>query len=464
MKFEITIIKLLTPLLLVTLFWACTPQEELVSKSPSLKLMVSNDTVLFDTLLSTRGSMTRRFRVYNPNKSAIRFDEIKLAGMEGSAYSVIINGRPGPLVNNLVVYGKDSIQVLVTVEIDPRNEDLPYLVKDSVTFMWNGNEGHVKLVAYGQDATYLTNTTVCTETWTSARPYVLMGDVLVEEGCTLTMEPGTHIFLDNGARLLVQGTIHAQGTAEQRIIVKNTRFDASYKIAPGQWDGIYFLEGSTANHIAYADIANGRNGLWIRTQDDDNDLDLTVQNTIIRHMAGSGVAAFQSEVRLENTLVYDCRDFLLVGFGGGRYEVDHCTLVNTPSSFFRRSPSVEFSDNLILEDGQVAYADLTVQIRNSIIWGAQTEELRFTKAGATTEVTKNLQQNIYRSVGLHVGGLSSTQTNFPKFKAPGLFDYRLDDGSPAIDHGINIGIPIDLKGNPRDVAPDCGAYEWASGG
>jgi hypothetical protein len=41
-----------------------------------------------------------------------------------------------------------------------------------------------------------------------------------------------------------------------------------------------------------------------------------------------------------------------------------------------------------------------------------------------------------------------------------LYDFRLKAESPAIDRGLNLGISIDLDGNPRPVnLPDLGAYE-----
>jgi hypothetical protein len=40
------------------------------------------------------------------------------------------------------------------------------------------------------------------------------------------------------------------------------------------------------------------------------------------------------------------------------------------------------------------------------------------------------------------------------------FNFRLKDGSPAINAGIAAGVSVDLDGKPRPVgAPDLGAYE-----
>ena len=190
-------------------------------------------------------------------KKPWKFDRIELAKGDGSDYSLIINGRELNSLTDEVLFGKDSLQVLVSLFIDPQDQNLPYLVKDSVVFDWNGNSGHVKLVAYGQDAVFINKETLCDITWTAERPYVLMDTVAVGAGCTLTIEPGAQIFLDNSAGLFVLGTLKANGSADEHITIKNTRFDSRYQQAPGQWDAIYFLEGSHSNELTYTDISNG---------------------------------------------------------------------------------------------------------------------------------------------------------------------------------------------------------------
>jgi hypothetical protein len=50
----------------------------------------------------------------------------------------------------------------------------------------------------------------------------------------------------------------------------------------------------------------------------------------------------------------------------------------------------------------------------------------------------------------------------PLFINPAISDYHLQAGSIAINQGINLGIPTDLDGKPRDAKPDIGAYEYWS--
>lgn len=448
----------LFPIVLFILLFSCQPNEELISKRPSLQLAISQDTVLFDTLLSSQGSITRRFRIYNPNKEAVKFSKIALGKGNESPYSLIINGRETNNLSNEVLLGKDSLQVLVRVFIDPQDQNLPYLVKDSVVFDWNENSGHVKLVAYGQDAVFVNGETLCDVTWTADRPYVIYNYALVDTLCTLTVEPGAQIFLDNGVGLFVKGSLKMLGTKDARITVKNTRFDAQYQQAPGQWDGLYFLEGSQANEVLYADISNGSIGLRIGTPDEDAIFDVVVENTTIQHMNIGGILAFSSDVRVINTLIYNCGDYLVGNFAGGNYYYDHCTLVNEPNFFFREGPSVQFSDNLVLADNSLLVADLNLKIRNTLIWGSEEEELLISESGQAV-VTKDFVSGILKTkIGIN-NFFPSQEGNFPGFTHPFLFDYTLDTLSNAQNKGTDIGISIDLLGIPRDTKPDIGAFE-----
>ena len=442
-------------LLLILTVAACQPEEELIDRSSGLMLKVSIDTVLFDTLLSERASLTKRFRIYNPNNNAVRLDEIRLGYLQDSPYKLIINGRETQSLTNEVIFGKDSLQVLVNVEIDPQDENTPYIVKDSVILDWNGNTNHVKLVAWGQDAIYINADTLCDVSWTADRPYVIFNYAYVKTGCTLTIDPGAQVFLDNDAGIVVEGSLKILGSADERVTIKNTRFD--YKYAPGQWDGIYFLEGSSANEIRFADITNGRIGLYLNTVDDDSEFDLVLNNTTIGHMSFAGIFALQSEVFAANSLVYNCGQYVVGNFGGGTYQYDHCTLVNFPNFFIRDKASVQFSDNVQFDE--VSFnGPIDITLRNTIIWGNQQNELLISDAGFG--VTKNFVSGIVRSSLPVNSHFVSQDFNFPGFVNPQLFDYRLDSDAFAKDKGTALSIPTDITGTLRDVKPDIGAYEY----
>lgn len=444
----------------VIMLLSCELDEANIDSSPSLKLRFSQDTVIFDTVLTDRTSLTKRFRIFNPNRQAINISEIRLGLGRFSDYSLIINGRESRnhRLEDEVLLGGDSLLVLVNVDIDPQDINNPYIVKDSVVVNWNGNSEHVKLVAWGQDAIFLNSATICDETWTADRPYVIYNLALVDTLCSLTVEPGARIFIDNNASLFVKGSLKILGDSGNHVTIRNTRFDENYREAPGQWGGIFYLEGTYDNEVRYADIENGIYGLRIGNPDDDTDIDLTVSHSSIRHMAVSGILSFSSDVYAYNTEIYNIGSFMVGGLAGGNYRFEHCTFTNSPSFFRDDSESVVFADNLAISERELLVSDLSVEMTNCIVWGRGERQLLISNEGGAAMDT-SFSANIIRYDQAIPGNLTSTKNNYPGFANPSSFDFSLDSLAFARNQGKPIGIADDITGRLRDDQPDIGAYE-----
>jgi len=455
-----TFMKKLLPLILVLSFAvACSLEEEEISTSSNLRLIFSEDTVLFDTILSARTSITKRFRITNPNKNAIAFSSIRLGKGNQSSYSLVINGKQQNDLRGEVLLGGDSLLVLVEADIDPMDELMPYIVKDSIIVDWNGNSADVKLVAWGQDANFLNQALIKTSTWSAGKPYVIRDFALVDTLETLTVSAGTRILLDNDASLFVAGTLIIEGDTANPVVIRNTRFDANYLQAPGQWGAIFFLEGSKNNKINHAIIENGSIGLRVGSPDEDDEYDLVVTNTTIRHMLSAGILAFTSDIDAYNIEVYNCGTYLVGNFAGGNYRYRHSTLTNQPSFFVNDDPMVQFSDNVQVGEGEFIVGDLTVVLENNIIWGNNDVQLISSDAGGGV-VDFAVTNNIIRSNEEIAENFTSLERNYPGFFDQFAFDYRLDSVSFAIDKASTSEILSDINGLDRDEMPDIGAHEY----
>ncbi len=438
--------------------WGCSTREEIISFDPNLDLVWSTDTVAFDTLLSKRRSSTKRLSIHNPNREAIQLTEIVLGKGDHSEYKVVLNGRETNQLINERILGNDSLLILVEVNVQSRNENLPYLVKDSIIIRWNTNEDHVKLIAYGQDGNVIDDRIICDERWNNDRPYILSDTVRVAPGCELVIQEGTRIYFENNAALFIQGSLKALGNSENHIVFRNARFDGIFDEVPGQWNGIYFLEGSVENEIRFSEIFNGQVGLRVGTPDDDNVPDLLVSNTEIYNMSHAGILAFTSDVAAENVLIYNCGNYLTGGFAGGNYSFTHCTFSNDPPLFVQDGPTVQFSDHIVLSDDELLTDDLSLHLTNTIIWGPAEDELRISNGGESN-VTVTLISNIIKSSQEITDNFTSAEFNFPGFKDSFSNDYQLDTLAFAKDKGALAGTPIDINGDTRDDLPDIGAFE-----
>jgi hypothetical protein len=87
------------------------------------------------------------------------------------------------------------------------------------------------------------------ETWTpTASPYEVTGTITIPAGRTLTIQPGTTIFMGAGASFSVAGKLVAQGTPYQRIRVTHRPGTSN------RWNGFSFSNARLANTIAFTDI------------------------------------------------------------------------------------------------------------------------------------------------------------------------------------------------------------------
>src|SRR5688572_28370066 len=202
----------LIPLLLLFSVFSCKPDDEILTRDGSAKLEFSADTIFFDTVFVSTGSVSKRLKIYNRNDKAVKIDEIRLEKLGASNYDLIIDGQAKYFASGITLRGKDSLLILVKVFIDPNNSATPFIVEDNLFFRTNGNEQKIPLRAYGQNANFFRNEELtCNSIWEGPKAFVLYGDVVVPENCTLTIRPGTKVYAHAGAGLYVLGTLKVKG-------------------------------------------------------------------------------------------------------------------------------------------------------------------------------------------------------------------------------------------------------------
>ncbi|PJJ52798.1 hypothetical protein CLV45_3455 [Hymenobacter chitinivorans DSM 11115] len=487
--------RFLLPLLLVfscllTVLPGCEPKEDLLTTDPGAKLEFSTDTVLFDTVFTQVGTVTKRLWVYNRNSRAVKVEQISVANPAVSEYSIIVNGDGGPLANNVEIRGKDSLLVLVRAKLGPgaQAEGKPFLIADQLRFKTNGNDQQVELVAYGQNAFFHRGVLACNEVWTKAKPHVLPGSVLVPAGCVLTIEAGARVYAHAGAAIVVKGTLRVNPDYAPRGEIKPTdpnivrfsgdRLEAFYNEIPGQWAGIQFDSVSSRNNVVrYAEIKNSSFGLLTYNPGNRQPRPrVTVENTILRNISGSrlsfasaqafegaGVLSIAGEYTLTNCLFTNCGEYAIFGLSGGTFNLNFCTIANFTPQFRRETESLTFSNEPVAKWTQLPIVT-RISIRNSIIWGSVPEELLFQNGNEYADLT--IQNSVLRTQRYKTSFPGNLINTDPKFKRPAgqfadRFDYNLDTLSAASNTARPFGeVATDLLGRPRDLnTPDPGAYE-----
>jgi hypothetical protein len=465
-------------LFLAVWIWACNPTNEEVTTDPSARLKFSTDSIIFDTVFSEIKNVTKRLRVFNPSKNAVIVSNVLVGGGTNSPYSIIVNGDETNHAKNVEIRGEDSIYVLVTVQVGAGGQNDPFLVEDSILFFTNGNLQQVYLRSWGQDAVYYEDSLLaCNITWTPQKPIVIINSVGIDTNCSLTILPGTKVYLDNKSTFFIWGTIKVQGTESEPVTFCGARLEEEFDNQPGQWGnsgfqaGLWLLDPSNSNEIDWAIIKNGVSGIQIGNVYDVNRPDIRISNTIIKNMSLDGIVSYGGNCIAENLLVTNCGRYGIGAFLGGTWDLRHITVATYNFDFSRDDdPSVFVTDWFPDSSGipgNIEINPMNFNMQNSISWGSIADEFvsSFEDGNSTLGASFNflkVTESDQKALLEILNNIVSSNTDTLQFIDPREYDYRLDTLSPARDVGNPniIFLPFDLNGDPRtDGLPDMGAYE-----
>jgi hypothetical protein len=456
-----------TILLICFVIFSAACKKDSFNSSPNAKLTLDRDSLLFDTVFTTAGSITKYFLIRNENKQKINISNIQLMGGATSAYKMNADGLQGTQFTNLEIAGNDSMYVFVRVNINPTAANQPFIIKDSIKIEWNGNTAYKQLEAWGQNANYIRSTIFQGNfTWTNNLPYVILGGMIVDTNSVLTIEQGTRIYLNADAPLIIDGTLIINGTKSDSVVFRSNRLDDPYKDYPGAWPGIYFRGSSKNNRLTYTYIKNAYQGLVAEKPPVNANPKLLLNNCVLDNIYDIGLFGVNTSITANNCLISNCGNNIALIYGG-TYNFTHCTVAGLSNSFIQHKNPVLTVTNFIKQNNQTFTAPLIATFTNSILWGDEglaDNEVVTDKAGSDT-LTLTLQNVLFRT---KTDPANTSFTNVirninPQFDSTDavrrFYDFRLKQGSAAINKGIATPLITDLNGNPRVGLPDLGCYE-----
>jgi hypothetical protein len=458
-------------LLLITaafLFFSC--KKDKVINSSDARIGLSEDSVYFDTLFTTTGSVTKSVKVSNLNDQKLELSEIALAGGQNSPFAINIDGAPGPTASGLELAAGDSLYIFISVLIKPTAAVQPFILQDSIRISFNGNTRYVKLSAWGQNAHFLTSAIIEGNTvWKNDLPYVIAGSLTVDTSALLTIQSGSRIYFHADAPLLVDGSLRIEGNAgdSQAVYFASDRLDDPYSSYPGGWPGIYLRTGSRDNQFSYAVIKNAYQAVVAEDPSVDAAPKLVMAQCLIDNALDAGIICLHSSIQATNCLISNCTKNISIT-NGGNYSFLHCTIASYSNLYIQHQQPVLTLTNYLISGTQPAPEDLTATFTNCIIWGDSSsvdDELVTSKQG--NSVFDILLDHCILRQKNYPSGIDSMNLRLnadPAFvnidNQNRLYDFHLKTGSPAIDQGKNAGVSVDLDGNPRPVGPpDIGCYE-----
>jgi hypothetical protein len=148
-------------------------KESFITSSDAV-LRTSEDTLHFDTVFTTLGSTTQYLKIFNLNNQKLKLSSLILKGGVSSFFKINVDGVSGTNFKDLELEPNDSMYMFATVRIDPNMANLPFLVRDSIEILYNGNTKWIQLQAYGKNARFLNNVKVTTDSsFTNSMPIVI---------------------------------------------------------------------------------------------------------------------------------------------------------------------------------------------------------------------------------------------------------------------------------------------------
>ena len=446
-------------------------KKESFITSPDATIYISADTIKYDTVFVSTGSITQSFKIFNTNNQKLLLSQVKLMGGSQSAFNININGIATDQLNNIEIAANDSIYVFVSVTINPNSNNLPFIISDSISVKYNGNEKFVQLQAYGQNAHFLTHEIIEGNiTWTNDLPYVILGSLQIDTTATLNINAGCKIYTHADAPILVDGTIKINGEKNNEVIFNGDRLDEDYKDLPASWPGIYFRSTSNNNEMTFAIIKNANQAIVVSDPSINANPKLIIHQCIIDNAFDAGLLIKNSFVNVDNSIISNCGNNINI-INGGEYHFTNCTAAAYSNLFMLHRNPVLQVNNFSYENGNLITNDISATFANCIFWGdggILDDEVMVNKEGSNL-FNVIMSNCLYKSAnGINNAVLNANIINEdPIFDSidvvKNYYDFRMNNAisSPAIDNGGNTSFPFDLDNQPRQsgISSDIGCYE-----
>ncbi|RYY42854.1 MAG: hypothetical protein EOO06_20560 [Chitinophagaceae bacterium] len=452
---------------LVVLLTAC--KKESFINSADARVNISTDSLRFDTVFTSVGSITQSFKISNDNDQKLRLSQVKLMGGSNSPFRININGVAANELSNIDIAAEDSIYVFVSVTVDPSTANLPFILSDSISIQYNGNQRWVQLEAYGQNARFINAGLINSNTlWDATKPYVILDFLNVAPGASLTILPGTKIYAHANAPIIIDGTLNATGSVSAPISFSGDRLDAPYRNYPASWPGIIFRSSSLNNHMQFVKVLNAYQAVIVDQPATNANPKLVIDQCIIDNAYDAGIFARNTSIAASNVLISNCANNISIQ-AGGSYNFIHCTAASYSNNFLLHKTPVLSVSNFTLQNGSPVSSNLQANFTNCIFWGdagfVDNEVIVRKEGSAPFSVSFN--NSLFRAQNEPTAAtlINVIRNQEPLFDSIDVsnryFDFRhTKSPAPGINAGLVSSISKDLDNNNRPVGlPDMGCFE-----
>ncbi len=490
-------------------------RQDFVFEPSTGDLVFSKDTIYLDTVFTNIGSSTYTLKVYNRSSKDIKIPTIRLAKGVGTKYRITVDGMTGDenrVFRDVELLAKDSMYIFIETTagiVDANPSD--FLYTDQIEFDSGANLQKVELVTLIQDAYFIfpnkqngitesipigfnedgavleTNGRNLSHShpdngneylFKTDKPYVVYGYASVPNGETLTIPAGARVHfhaesglvVQEGGTLQITGSTSATAALENEVIFEGDRLEPIFSDVPGQWGTVYLRQGSTNHSIKNLTLKNAIVGLLV---ENNFGSPMTIENTQIYDCSNVGLLGRAATIEGKNVVINTAGVASLACTLGGSYEFKHCTFNNNWSSSKQVAVTVDNYYTDTTTDQQVAFDLTKADFKNCIIFGSNQVELLINKSIVNPEV--NWTTPIFSKCQIKFNNSSNQFTNNPDYAfindtseiiKNGIVDFQdisknklfIGEDSASKNFGVDVGVPLDILGNPRNGVFDLGAY------
>lgn len=424
------ILAFMSPILL----GACA--DDSVSASAAHQPEFSSDTLFLGDIWAGELSPTAAIRVYNRNPKGIIISSVAVTGADAHAVSISVDGSSSSF-SNVEILRNDSIYILAAARPEHGGE-----IDAAIELTTNGVTVSVPIKASVKEPVTISGGVVGSSV-TIGGDIRVFGELTVEAGATLTLEPGTTLWMHEGAGITVNGALVAEAHAEAPVVVRGDRtgFVAStipYDIMPGQWRGITVGDGASLS-ASFVEILNPAEGVKLLEV-----ASASMVNCRVSNSKSSLIAAAQGAELTAAGCEFAEADGALVSLDGASATLVRCTLANNYLFSLPSAPALEGTPASFEAFGCIVYKP-----------GSETSagfEGTFTRClfGSQGSDDENFIDCVWGAVPRFMLDLDNY-----------LFDYRLGDDSPAkgvVKESHSLAPAVDRYGVPAPLPAPAGAY------
>lgn len=416
---------------------SCISDE--VGTSPAHQPEFSADTLSFGTVWSGELSPTAAVRVYNRHSDAMIISSLTVSGADAESVSLNVDGTSCTSASGVEIRANDSIFILAAVT-PAHGGDLDIALELAV----NGSVTTLPVSAKVLSPLTLTDANIASDAALEG-DVRLFGTLTVAPEAVLTLSPGTTLWIHDGARLLIQGQLVAEGTPAQPILLRGDRTgfvaaDIPYEIMSGQWQGMTLAQGSGPASLSFVRMENSVGGLTL-----EEGASLTMTNCIITNSRENLITAAPGSSLTAAGCAFTEAGGSLLSLDGCAARLDRCTLANNYLFAPPTEPAIVLSgDKDFRIAGSIVHRPGAEIAAGSLAPGVVFDRCMFGSKGSDDS---NFVNCIWAADPMFLLDLDSY-----------TFDYRLAPESPARGAGVGVGPDVDFYGAPASDPPALGAY------